>query len=49
LLDNFRKKFLKVIPFNLTNGQKNAIIEIEQHLTSGESMNRLIQGVTFLN
>jgi ATP-dependent DNA helicase RecG len=37
-------KLLPKLPFELTDGQKNALFEIAQDLTSGHPMNRLLQG-----
>ncbi len=37
-------KFLKLLPFNLTNAQKNVLSEVESDLGSSEPMARLIQG-----
>ncbi|MEX2344935.1 MAG: ATP-dependent DNA helicase RecG [Balneolaceae bacterium] len=36
--------FNKVLPFDLTGGQKNTLKEIRHDLSSGKQMNRLIQG-----
>lgn len=38
------KRFLEVLPYELTNGQKKTNSEILNDLTSGYVMNRLIQG-----
>ncbi len=38
------KKFIKSLPFKLTNAQKNAIREIEDDLKSDKTMNRLLHG-----
>ncbi len=40
----FYKKFVKSLPFELTDAQKRVIHEIETDMTSAEPMNRLIQG-----
>lgn len=37
-------RFLEVLPFNLTDGQKTALKDIVSDLTSGFVLNRLIQG-----
>ncbi|MEX2640664.1 MAG: ATP-dependent DNA helicase RecG [Balneolales bacterium] len=39
-----RKFFNAVLPFDLTDGQKNALKDIKKDLRSGKQMNRLIQG-----
>ncbi len=36
--------FRKILPFTLTDGQKNALSDIKKDLQSGFQMNRLIQG-----
>jgi len=41
---NIKFKYLKKLKFELTNDQKNAIIDIENDLSSKERMFRLIQG-----
>ncbi|MGC8703939.1 MAG: ATP-dependent DNA helicase RecG [Athalassotoga sp.] len=38
------KKFISLLPFKLTNAQKNAILEIENDLKSDKMMNRLLHG-----
>lgn len=38
------EKFTKTLPFKLTLGQEHAIKEIESDMTSGKTMNRLLQG-----
>ncbi|ALE03729.1 ATP-dependent DNA helicase RecG [Bartonella ancashensis] len=40
----YTKKLIKILPFQLTNGQQNAIREIENDLASSEPMLRLLQG-----
>lgn len=42
--DGLVKKFLKSLPFELTNGQNNAFEEILNDLNSTEPMQRLLQG-----
>lgn len=37
-------EFEKTFPFTMTNAQKNVILEIEQDMTKGKVMNRLVQG-----
>ncbi|MGB9749260.1 MAG: ATP-dependent DNA helicase RecG [Caldisericia bacterium] len=39
-----KEKFIKSLPFNLTDAQKKVINEIEKDLTSGKVMNRLLHG-----
>jgi len=38
------KPFLELLPFELTNAQKNVVNEIRKDLTSDKVMNRLVQG-----
>lgn len=38
------KPFLELLPFDLTNAQKNVVNEIKKDLTSDKVMNRLVQG-----
>lgn len=38
------KDFLSVLPFDLTNAQKNVLHEIRADMLNGEPMNRLLQG-----
>lgn len=38
------KPFLELLPFELTNAQKNVVNEIKKDLTSDKVMNRLVQG-----
>lgn len=38
------KKLIKSLPFELTNSQKKALIEIKNNMADGTIMNRLIQG-----
>ena len=38
------KQVLKLLPFSLTRAQQKVINEIEQDMSSGKTMNRLIQG-----
>jgi ATP-dependent DNA helicase RecG len=40
----FKQKLLALLPFNLTNAQQRAIIEIEQDLVTPARMVRLLQG-----
>lgn len=40
VISEFEKRF----PFTMTNAQKNVILEIEQDMTKGKVMNRLVQG-----
>lgn len=40
VISEFEKRF----PFTMTNVQKNVILEIEQDMTKGKVMNRLVQG-----
>ncbi|MCR5261501.1 MAG: ATP-dependent DNA helicase RecG, partial [Candidatus Gastranaerophilales bacterium] len=42
--DGLVEKFLKSLPFELTNAQKNAINEIFNDINSGKPMQRLLQG-----
>ncbi len=42
--DTLRAKFIKTLPFKLTNDQKKAIDEIIQDMKSGKMMNRLLMG-----
>ena len=42
--DGLVQKFLKSLPFELTNAQKNAINEIFNDINSGKPMQRLLQG-----
>ncbi len=39
-----QKKFLELLPFNLTSAQRRVISEIEGDMASVQSMNRLLQG-----
>ena len=39
-----KEEYLKSLPFDLTNAQKNALVQIEDDLKRGVKMNRLIQG-----
>lgn len=39
-----KEKFLSSLPFSLTSSQEKVIQEIEEDITSGVNMNRLIQG-----
>ena len=39
-----KEEYLKSLPFDLTNAQKNALVQIEDDLKRGIKMNRLIQG-----
>lgn len=41
---NEEKLLIKSLPFELTNSQKNAILEIKNNMSNGIVMNRLIQG-----
>ncbi len=41
---DLREKFLSSLPFSLTKGQLKVIREIEEDLTSGKVMNRLLHG-----
>ncbi|CAI8344377.1 MAG: ATP-dependent DNA helicase RecG [Owenweeksia sp. TMED14] len=41
---NFNSFYKKILPFNLTNAQKNVIKEIRKNAVTGLHMNRLIQG-----
>ncbi|KEC54485.1 ATP-dependent DNA helicase RecG [Bartonella koehlerae] len=41
---NYTEKLLKILPFQLTNGQKKAIQDIAKDLASPEPMLRLLQG-----
>lgn len=41
---NTRHYFAHILPFNLTPGQKKALIDIQDDVRSGRQMNRLIQG-----
>ena len=38
------KKYLSLLPFNLTNGQKKVIKEIYDEISKGKIVNRLVQG-----
>ena len=38
------KKYLSLLPFNLTNGQKKVIKEIYNEISKGKIVNRLVQG-----
>ena len=38
------KRFYQALPFSLTQAQQRVISEIQQDMTSGRSMNRLLQG-----
>ncbi len=42
--NNVSKRFIRNLPFELTNSQKKVIFEIEDDLYSNYSMNRLVQG-----
>lgn len=42
--ENYIKEFRKLLPFELTKAQENVINEITKDLSSGNIMNRLIQG-----
>ncbi len=42
--DSEEKRFIKSLPFRLTEGQNNAVNEICSDMMSGKRMNRLIQG-----
>lgn len=42
--DYVRSFFLEHLPFELTDGQKNALSDIKKDVVSGYQMNRLIQG-----
>jgi len=44
LQGELKKKFLKTLPFKLTDAQKRVVEEIEQDLVQPVPMNRLIQG-----
>ena len=44
LADGLIDSFKRTIPFELTEGQKKAVSEIERDLSSGRPMNRLIEG-----
>lgn len=41
---NTTQFFNHVLPFELTNGQKNALSDIKRDVSSGRQMNRLLQG-----
>lgn len=44
-LDNYTKRFFNEhLPFELTEGQKNALSDIKSDVRSGRQMNRLLQG-----
>lgn len=44
-LGNYTKQFFnKLLPFDLTEGQKSALSDIKKDVQSGKQMNRLIQG-----
>lgn len=43
-IELYRDEFLKLLPFSLTAGQKNAIEDIIKDLKSGHPMNRLLEG-----
>jgi ATP-dependent DNA helicase RecG len=43
-ITNLKEEYYKLLPFELTNDQKNAIIDIEKDFYSEKSMNRLLQG-----
>lgn len=42
--ENFKKELKEIIPFELTDAQKNCIKEILSDMTKNTSMNRLLQG-----
>ncbi|MCX8094891.1 MAG: ATP-dependent DNA helicase RecG [Caldisericia bacterium] len=42
--DEYRERFIKTLPFTLTNGQLKVMNEIEEDLKSGKIMNRLLHG-----
>lgn len=44
ILPDYKEKFIKSLPFNLTDAQVKVIKEIEEDLMSGKVMNRLLHG-----
>lgn len=44
-LDNYTRRFFnELLPFELTEGQRNALSDIKKDVRSGHQMNRLLQG-----